>query len=83
MIASDSKGPVGGSVSYIDNEVGKVLNVSLATPVSEKSALGVTYRNHRPIDEMKRTPLILEFLMPSLSFLPLEPYLKTLKELKK
>lgn len=55
MIASDSKGPVGGSVSYIDNELGKNLNVSLATPVAEKSALGITYRNHRPFNGEEKT----------------------------
>ena len=55
MIASDSKGPVGGSVSYIDDNTGKNLNVSLATPVAEKSALGVTYRNHRPTNGEEKT----------------------------
>ncbi len=44
-IASDSKGPVGGSVSYQQNNETKLINVSLATPVSDKSAMGVTYRS--------------------------------------
>jgi hypothetical protein len=44
FIASDSKGPVGGSISYKNTEQGRDIKVSLATPVSEKSALGVTYK---------------------------------------
>ena len=46
LIASDSKGRVGGSVSYDKREETKLVNVSLATPVSEKSSLGVTYRKY-------------------------------------
>ena len=47
FIASDSKGRVGGSVSYDKNNDYKLINISLAAPVSEKSAMGVTYRNYR------------------------------------
>ena len=55
IIASDSKGPVGGSISYRSTESGEDINVSLATPVSDKSAIGITYRNYRPIDGEDKT----------------------------
>lgn len=57
FIASDSKGPVGGSVSYRSNEEGEDINVSLATPVAEKSALGITYRNNRPENGKERSSI--------------------------
>ena len=74
MIASDSKGPVGGSVSYIDDDNGKILNVSLATPVSDKSALGVTYRNYRPVDKNEKNSFDIGVSHAVTEFLHLELY---------
>jgi hypothetical protein len=48
FIISDSKGPVGGSLSYIDQTEGtqrnKRISASLSTPVGQRSAIGTTYR---------------------------------------
>ena len=43
VIASDAKGSIGGSVSYHTTDEGKLISVSLARPIAERSAMGLTY----------------------------------------